>query len=237
MAFSGYAFLGDCWPDPADTFGLHAYVETKHFSELPRPVPLSETVVSAKALQYAVQVIPMELAEAILERGLAPLLTHSSSSTVEGLVDPTVPPALAERPIREMITTRPVREASFRLRVVADTYEGTCAISGLKLTNGSGRAEVDAAHIMPVERGGPDSTFNGLALSKTLHWAFDRGLISASDDGTILTVDQGLDAPIRRLIRPEGKLIRPARGADAPHPWFLRWHRENVFKCYDPKFK
>lgn len=41
-------------------------------------------------------------------------------------------------------------------------YEARCAITGLKLINGVGRAEVEAAHIHPVEKGGLDVVSNGL---------------------------------------------------------------------------
>ena len=57
-------------------------------------------------------------------------------------------------------------------------YDARCAITGLKLINGGGRAEVAAAHIRPVEANGPDIISNGIALSATAHWMFDRGLIS-----------------------------------------------------------
>ncbi len=61
-------------------------------------------------------------------------------------------------------------------------YDNTCAISGLLIINGGGRAEAQAAHIRPVHANGPDSLQNGVALSSTFHWMFDRGLISIDDD-------------------------------------------------------
>ncbi|MDO6413728.1 HNH endonuclease signature motif containing protein [Sphingomonas sp. BIUV-7] len=45
----------------------------------------------------------------------------------------------------------------------------------MKLINGGGRAETEAAHVMSVEAGGPDAVNNGIALSGTIHWMFDRG--------------------------------------------------------------
>ncbi len=61
-------------------------------------------------------------------------------------------------------------------RVVLRAYEQRCAVTGLRLINGGGRAEVEAAHIRPVEANGPDIISNRLALSGTAHWMFDRGL-------------------------------------------------------------
>jgi len=42
---------------------------------------------------------------------------------------------------------------------------------------GSG-VEAQVAHIMSIEAGGPDTAANGIPLSGTVHWMFDRGLIS-----------------------------------------------------------
>jgi len=126
--------------------------------------------------------------------------------------------------------SRLVRDRLFRRRVVT-AYDARCAITGLKLINGGGRAEVEAAHIRPVERGGPDIVNNGLALSGTVHWMFDRGLISLKDDLEILISRQANDPDgIRTLVNRTGFAMPPAKIADRPHPSFLSWHREHCFK-------
>lgn len=126
--------------------------------------------------------------------------------------------------------SRLVRDRLFRRRVVT-AYDARCAITGLKLINGGGRAEVEAAHIRPVERGGPDIVSNGLALSGTVHWMFDRGLIGLGDDLEILVSRQVNDPDgVRGLINRSGMAFGPRRAADRPHPGFLAWHREFVFK-------
>jgi HNH endonuclease len=102
-------------------------------------------------------------------------------------------------------------------------------MSGLRLINGGGRPEVQAAHIRPVASDGPDSIRNGLALSGTLHWMSDRGLVSIDDDYRIVRASN-LPADVGRLIRPEGYLLPPSDEALRPHPSFLRFHRENVFR-------
>lgn len=134
-----------------------------------------------------------------------------------------------ERPLVESVVTRPFREAAFATSV-RSAYRETCAITGLRIINGGGRAEVQAAHIRPVAAGGSDSVRNGLALSGTVHWMFDRGLISIDDDMSILTAASHLPDPIRRLIREDGKIDRPDRPDISPHPYNLRYHRENIFK-------
>ncbi|SEI66561.1 HNH endonuclease [Sphingobium sp. AP50] len=94
-----------------------------------------------------------------------------------------------ERTRIDHFSSRIVRNRVFR-RLVLRAYDERCAITGLKLINGGGRAEVQAAHIRPVEANGPDTINNGLALSGTAHWMFDRGLISLSDELEILVHDK-----------------------------------------------
>ena len=94
-----------------------------------------------------------------------------------------------------------------------------------------GRAEVQAAHIRPVEASGPDIINNGLALSGTVHWMFDRGLICLADDLQILVSRQINDPDgVRGMINKSGHALPPVRAADRPHPHFLQWHREHCFK-------
>jgi putative restriction endonuclease len=138
-------------------------------------------------------------------------------------------PALFVRPVLERLTRRPFRDVAFR-RKVREAYDYRCAMSGLRLRNGGGRPEVQAAHIRPVERLGSDSVRNGLALSGTLHWMFDRGLVSVAEDHTILVSRNKVPGEVvDRLFLPGGKLQLPADQRNWPHPENLRWHRENVF--------
>jgi len=134
-----------------------------------------------------------------------------------------------ERPVIERLLSRPYRDVAFR-RKVREAYDFRCAMSGLRLRNGGGRPEVNAAHIRPVEHKGSDSVRNGLALSGTLHWMFDRGLVSVADDLTVLVSRNKVPRDVTdRLIVGDGRLRLPADPRDWPHPNNLRWHRENVF--------
>ncbi|MDT3683472.1 MAG: HNH endonuclease [Pseudorhodoplanes sp.] len=126
--------------------------------------------------------------------------------------------------------SRIVRDRVFR-RNVLRAYSERCAISGLRLINGRGRAEVAAAHIRPVEANGPDIVNNGIALSGTVHWMFDRGLLSLADDLRILVSRQANDPEgIRALINNTGYALPTRHPIERPHPRFLQWHRENCFK-------
>jgi putative restriction endonuclease len=128
------------------------------------------------------------------------------------------------------LVSRIVRDRVFR-RIVLRAYDERCAVTGLRLINGRGRAEVAAAHIRPVEANGPDIVSNGLALSGTAHWMFDRGLISLTDRLEILLSRQVNDQDgVRALINKSGRAIEPRRASDRPHPHFLQWHRDNCYK-------
>jgi putative restriction endonuclease len=130
----------------------------------------------------------------------------------------------------EFTVSRILRDRVFR-KIILRAYDQRCAITGLSFINGGGRAEVAAAHIRPVEANGPDIVNNGLALSGTAHWMFDRGLISLSDDLQILISRQTNDPDsIRAFINRSGRAFAPARISDRPHPHFLQWHREYCFK-------
>lgn len=157
---------------------------------------------------------------------LSPMGVNQSVETVDGFEDVQT---YFERPIVERLTKRKFRDAAFR-RQVKKAYSATCAMSGLSLKNGGGRPEVEAAHIIPVEENGPDIVQNGLALSGTLHWMFDRGLIGVDEDySIIISEDKIPKSTVERLIVPDRRLILPSDAAQRPHPAYLKHHRERFF--------
>lgn len=185
--------------------------------------------------QAAVRPISPDDFQRILELGLderQPILPRVGGHIGQFGLEEEQSPFLYEEPRTRIsyLTSRAVRDRMFR-SVVLTAYDERCAISGLKLINGGGRAEVDAAHIQPVEANGPDIVNNGIALSGTAHWMFDRGLISLSDDLQILVSRQANDPDaIKAFINRTGRAIAPRRASSRPHPRFLAWYRTNCFK-------
>ncbi len=238
-------------PDPTARDMYLALIEPGSYLQFPNPVPfeledgLAETAllneqgrISGRA-QAAVRPISPKDFDRILSRGLAedqPVLPRI------GTLD-AIPPAPfqldeeqapfdyeQERERVMALTSRVVRDRVFR-RVVLRAYDARCAVTGLKLINGLGRAEVAAAHIRPVEHNGPDIINNGVALSGTAHWMFDRGLIGFTDDLEIVISRHVNDREgAESLINRTGHLIGPREKRDRPHPGFLQWHRESCFK-------
>jgi putative restriction endonuclease len=78
-----------------------------------------------------------------------------------------------------------LRNYIFR-KAVLETYNNQCAISGLKIESSDEELLVDACHIVPFTHTSDDSIRNGIALSPTLHRAFDNGLIAIDDNYIIL---------------------------------------------------
>lgn len=228
--------------------GMHlALIEPGSYLDFANPVPFSDAsgVVEQGVLneegrlsgraQSAVRPIAASDFNRIVALGLeegAPLLPRLGETALPpGLGEDQAPFVFEEsRQRADFSVSRILRDRVFR-RVVLRAYSERCAISGIKLINGKGRAEVAAAHIRPVEANGPDIVSNGIALSGTVHWMFDRGLISLSDDLKVLVSRQANDAEaVRSLINKTGHAFAPQRSTERPHPRFLQWHREHCFK-------
>ena len=234
-------------PDPSAPGMFLALIEPRSYLPFVKPVlfndgsgPLERGLLNDSGrlsgrAQAAVRPISVADFNRIIELGLddadAPLPRLGEVKSVAAFAE-TPDAYLIEEPRRrvQQLTSRIVRDRVFR-RIVLRAYDERCAITGLRLINGGGRAEVAAAHIQPVEADGPDILGNGLALSGTSHWMFDRGLISLGDDYEILISRQVNDpAGVRSFVNRDGRAHVPERPSDRPHPRFLQWHRENCFK-------
>ena len=66
---------------------------------------------------------------------------------------------LVDRRIIERLSRRPFRDRVFSTGIKR-AYDNTCAISGLRIINGGGRAEAQAAHIRPVHANSGDQARN-----------------------------------------------------------------------------
>jgi putative restriction endonuclease len=135
------------------------------------------------------------------------------------------------RRIEQMLVNRKIRDANFR-RQVCEAYDDCCAVTGLKIINGGGRAEVQAAHIWSVGDGGPDVVQNGIALSGTVHWLFDRHLISLTPDYRLLVSHNKVPAELRVLFEKQMDRIRlPKDERLWPHPAYVERHRERFISA------
>ena len=124
-----------------------------------------------------------------------------------------------------MISPR-LGQGAFRV-LVTDAYHRQCAMTGERVL-----PALEAAHIKPFAREGPNMVSNGLLLRSDIHRLFDRGYISVTKE---FRVD------ISKKIREEfqngreyyafrgRQLILPESIADKPSSQFIEWHNQNVF--------
>lgn len=234
-------------PDPGTPGMYLALIEPGTYLDFPRPVEFNgpsglvergllndEGRISGRA-QAAVRTLSPTDFGRIVSAGLDEpdtLLPRLGDPALSGFEEEQTPfmHDAEERQRVVQLSSRIVRDRLFR-RLVLRAYDQRCALTGLKLINGGGRAEVEAAHIRPVEANGPDILTNGLALSGTVHWMFDRGLIGLDDDLTIRVSRQVNDLEgVRAMINRTGRALTPQRISERPHPAYLKWHRENRFK-------
>lgn len=224
--------------EPDDTREGHFYAYLEQFLEFDQVVPFKEGGTYYESLLQkedgstnkgafgrSVRLIPANEFEAIFRAGFTTELEpwEQADQTYTDAQEP------ASRPIIQQLVSRRFRDRAFR-RHVRGAYSNTCAVTGLRLINGGGRPEVQAAHIRPVEADGPDTVRNGIALTATVHWLFDRGLISFDDHYNVLLSPAGIPDELDKLIPSHRRLTIPPLAEQRPHAAYLHWHRDNRFK-------
>jgi putative restriction endonuclease len=226
----------------------HYYADIDDFLDFDRAVPYREDggfetklimpngIINGGTVRSAVRLIDLSEFNKIISAGLSeqptwPDRTDSKEpdyANEDGFFDvghgqPALIGAPYERSTILQLANRKWRDQKFKLHV-RKAYDRTCAFTGLRLINGRGRPEVEAAHIRPVEHGGNDWIRNGIALSGTVHWMFDRGLLSLGDEFQILQ-SRKLNHDVSGLLHRVMVANVPSDEALRPHPEYLGWHR------------
>ena len=161
------------------------------------------------------------------ESGLASETSSGSDDVTDSLL--RAPPEEQERRIQQILVNRRIRDINFR-RQVCQAYDNRCAVTGLKILDSKGRAEVQGAHIVPVAENGPDVVQNGLALCGTAHWLFDRHMISLTDEYRLLVSHNTIPAEFRELFDKQMDRIHLPRDPNLwPHRIYIERHRDAFF--------
>jgi putative restriction endonuclease len=220
----------------------HYYALISNFLPFTRPVPFREGAhyyesrlmnesggTNLGFAQRAVRNIPDLEFDLILRAAFAPVIEEEQSTGASASNEIDERQTEFKRPIVEMTISRRFRDLAFKYAVRA-AYDNRCAVTGLRLINGGGNPEVEAAHIKPVAKDGPDTIRNGLALSGTVHWMFDRGLISIGDDFRILVAKNHVPDDAVRLLNRSGMVNLPKHHTLYPNSHYLKFHRDEVCK-------
>lgn len=118
-------------------------------------------------------------------------------------------------------------QGAFRV-LVTDAYQRRCAITGERTL-----PVLEAAHILPFAKSGPNLVSNGLLLRSDLHTLFDQGYLTIAEDRRV-EVSKRIKEEFengREYYKHHGQrlLVVPERQEDQPASDFLRWHRETLF--------
>lgn len=231
-----YAVMGDYLPFdrpvPFAGYGDGGYWETP--LRAIEPASRVGAAVQGKAIRPLADVDFSAIVTAGLSETLAPenairlgLAGPGGVEDVASLFDYGATPGIDQvRRVEQMLVNRKIRDANFR-RQVCEAYDDRCAVTRLRIINGGGRSEVQAAHIWGVGEGGPDVVQNGLALSGTVHWLFDRHLISLTNDYRLLVAHNRVPAELRVLFeRQLDRIHLPKDERLWPHPTYVEKHRE-----------
>jgi len=224
-----YAFI-DGYLEFAELVRLHRPNGDHYESRLQQPDGSTNSGLRQRAVRRLSDDDFLAIATAGLGAAQEAVEGEYRSHAVTGVEEEQAP---YDRPVVPNTGNRPLRDAAFR-RAVLRAYDSHCAFTDLKVVNGMQRVEVDAAHIRPVgdNHRGSDSIRNGLALSKTVHWLFDRGIIAVSDDYEILESPGRLPDKLKPLFREDGLIRRSERVNERPSPLNLRYHRDMFEDCY-----
>ncbi|WP_316635139.1 HNH endonuclease [uncultured Flavobacterium sp.] len=108
-------------------------------------------------------------------------------------------------------------------------YQNKCAITNEaiffdKLIN------LEAAHIMPKSHSGSFLPCNGIALSRDMHWAFDKGMFSINDEYRIVVHDDVKDTILNKYDNQ--KINLPIEDFFKPEKAFLKYHSEKIFGLF-----
>lgn len=235
--------------DPQNQDGFLAIIERGTYLEFDNPVPFRDNPERPGEKGNLVEqglLTDKGKVSGIVKRAIRPLLAEDFARIIErglGLdINMEAPASLSNVPQAPLIPEyrnrhliyRVARNGIFREKVLR-AYRKRCAITGLQFINGGGLAEVEAAHIRPVAEDGPDIINNGIALSRTVHWMFDRGLLGLTDDLKIMVSRQSNNpdtvwSMIKNNGTRDGSLLTPHLVSEHPRTEFVAWHREHRFK-------
>ena len=135
------------------------------------------------------------------------------------------------------LTTREAREQAFRSLVLKE-YGDRCSVCRAQFQlaeGGETLVEAVAAHIVPLDREGPDDLRNGLAFCLRHDWAFRRGLFALTDELKVEVSPAVGRAQRHRFELEEFKgkaILPPANPVCRPEPALVEWHRRWIFRAY-----
>jgi len=125
------------------------------------------------------------------------------------------------------------RSQAFK-EVVLDQYGYKCAVTGVRY-HSENLTEAQAAHIISNSKKGTDDPRNGISLSRTVHWSFDVGMFTISDQFEVVINPKAKLASANKfpILDMHGAQINlPEDENYYPHQEALDWHKKEVFNRF-----
>ncbi len=114
--------------------------------------------------------------------------------------------------------------------LVMNAYEYKCAITG-KAIKYKDLYNLEAAHIKPQAHQGTFLPCNGIAMSRDMHFAFDKGFFTIDDNYTIIVSEELKNDWFYNEYNGK-KIFVPIEPFYRPNLIYLKHHRENVFNTF-----
>ncbi|MGC2049807.1 MAG: HNH endonuclease [Gallionella sp.] len=125
------------------------------------------------------------------------------------------------------LTRARLGQGTFRV-LVTEAYQRRCAITGEHTL-----PVLEAAHIKPFSKQGPNSTQNGLLLRSDFHKLFDLGLVTVTPELRIEVSphikEEWFNGKAYYRLHGNSLAAIPKSPSDMPGAGYLRWHNENVY--------
>ncbi len=196
-------------PDSQDYKKLEGLFDSSGRNKTHALVPLSSlTFLEAlRKIKVGVKIIPQEIIDEALEE------------------------PVYHEPVREEQVTQVIRSKSFR-DLVLYFYNYSCAITDKTFfIDHKDFNNLEAAHLRARAAGGGGNPSNGIALERNLHWSFDKGFFTITNDYKVEVHPEAMKIPYLKekhgqsITVPEDSRARPDKDS-------LRWHRENVYGIF-----
>lgn len=150
----------------------------------------------------------------------------------QGNIEVIIPTQVIEKTQEFMETTNSVENLfnsqSFRDFVMVG-YGNKCAVTGKSIV-WKKFINLEAAHIMPKSHNGTYMPNNVLALSRDIHWAFDKGFFTINDDYTIKVHEELMNTYLGEFAGK--KIYLPENPFFIPNKESLKYHRDNIYGLF-----
>lgn len=180
----------------------------------------------------------------LTSRESLPVVTYEVQEVTNKIINQSPPidyVPIGEKRLELITKEVKLRSRGFRQAVIK-AYDYQCAVCGLRLQSPTSLSwEVEAAHIIPHTYNGKDDIWNGIALCRLHHWAFDVGWFTVEENFQLSISTKLSDLPANngRLyeqfflqennIQGKSFILAPKNINHYPHQRSIKWHRENVF--------